>query len=66
MRFDLTINEFTIEMMTKRRLTAFGGAVLAAECTCARCRKAIQMVFEQPFAQMPNAVFFNLGATDQE
>ena len=39
MRFDLTVNEFTMEMITKNHLVVFGEQFWRLYCALARCRK---------------------------
>lgn len=64
MRFDLTVNEFTMELMTKRRLTVFGEQFWRPYVHVRDAARAIQMVLERPVTRMRNGVF-NVGATDQ-
>jgi nucleoside-diphosphate-sugar epimerase len=64
MRFDLTVNEFTMEMMTKKRLTVFGEQFWRPYVHVRDAARAIQMVLEQPADKMRNAVF-NVGDTEE-
>jgi nucleoside-diphosphate-sugar epimerase len=64
MRFDLTVNEFTMELIAKRHLTVFGEQFWRPYVHVRDAARAIQMVLERPPAKMRNAVF-NVGATDQ-
>ena len=64
MRFDLTVNEFTMEMMTKKRLTVFGEQFWRPYVHVRDAARAIQMVLEQPVEKMRNAVF-NVGDTEE-
>jgi nucleoside-diphosphate-sugar epimerase len=64
MRFDLTVNEFTMEMITKKHLRVFGEQFWRPYVHVRDAARAIQSVLEQPVAKMRNAVF-NVGATDQ-
>jgi len=64
MRFDLTVNEFTMELMTKKHLTVFGEQFWRPYVHVRDAARAIQSVLDQPSAKMKNAVF-NVGSTDQ-
>jgi nucleoside-diphosphate-sugar epimerase len=64
MRFDLTVNEFTMEMMTRKRLTVFGEQFWRPYVHVRDAARAIHMVLEQPAEKMRNAVF-NVGDTEE-
>jgi nucleoside-diphosphate-sugar epimerase len=64
MRFDLTVNEFTMEILTKKRLTVFGEQFWRPYVHVRDAARAIQMVLDQPTQKVRNVVF-NVGATDQ-
>jgi nucleoside-diphosphate-sugar epimerase len=64
MRFDLTVNEFTMEMMTKKHLTVFGGQFWRPYVHVWDAAQAIQLVLNSP-AAMVGGYVFNVGATDQ-
>jgi nucleoside-diphosphate-sugar epimerase len=62
MRFDLTVNEFTMELMTKGHLTVFGEQFWRPYVHVRDIARAIQMVLDQPTDRIRNVVF-NVGAT---
>lgn len=64
MRFDLTVNEFTMEMLTKKRLKVFGEQFWRPYVHVRDAARAIQLVLSSPPAKVDAAVF-NVGATDQ-
>jgi nucleoside-diphosphate-sugar epimerase len=64
MRFDLTVNEFTMEMLTKNRLVVFGEQFWRPYVHVRDAARAISLVLEQPPEMMKNAVF-NVGDTNQ-
>jgi nucleoside-diphosphate-sugar epimerase len=64
MRFDLTVNEFTMEMMTKRHLKVFGEQFWRPYVHVWDAARAIQLVLNSPTANVGGFVF-NVGATDQ-
>ena len=64
MRFDLTVNEFTMEMMTKKHLTVFGEQFWRPYVHVWDAAQAIQLVLNSPAAMVGGCVF-NVGATDQ-
>jgi nucleoside-diphosphate-sugar epimerase len=64
MRFDLTVNEFTMEMLTKKRLVVYGEQFWRPYVHVRDAARAIQMVLEQPGEKVRNAVF-NVGSTDE-
>jgi nucleoside-diphosphate-sugar epimerase len=64
MRFDLTVNEFTMEMLTKKNLKVFGEQFWRPYVHVRDAARAIQLVLESPVAEVKGRVF-NVGATDQ-
>jgi nucleoside-diphosphate-sugar epimerase len=64
MRFDLTVNEFTMEMMTKKHLKVFGEQFWRPYVHVRDAARAIQLVLATPAAKVAAGVF-NVGATDQ-
>lgn len=64
MRFDLTVNEFTMEMLTKKRLQVFGEQFWRPYVHVRDAARAIQLVLSSPPAKVAGGVF-NVGATDQ-
>jgi nucleoside-diphosphate-sugar epimerase len=64
MRFDLTVNEFTMEMLTKKHLKVFGEQFWRPYIHVRDAARAIQLVLGAPAAKVAGNVF-NVGATDQ-
>jgi nucleoside-diphosphate-sugar epimerase len=64
MRFDLTVNEFTMEMLTRKQLTVFGEQFWRPYVHVGDAARAIQLVLTAPADQVCGRVF-NVGATDQ-
>lgn len=64
MRFDLTVNEFTLEMLTKKRLQVFGEKFWRPYIHVCDVARAIQLVLDSP-EQLVGGCVFNVGATDQ-
>ena len=64
MRFDLTVNEFTMEMLTKKHLTVFGEQFWRPYIHVRDAARAIQLVLNSPASKVAGMVF-NAGATDQ-
>lgn len=64
MRFDLTVNEFTMEMLTKKHLTVFGEQFWRPYIHVRDAARAIQLVLNSPETKVAGSVF-NAGATDQ-
>jgi nucleoside-diphosphate-sugar epimerase len=64
MRFDLTVNEFTMEMLTRKRLMVFGEQFWRPYVHVRDVARAIHLVLDSPEAKVKGAVF-NVGATDQ-
>jgi nucleoside-diphosphate-sugar epimerase len=64
MRFDLTVNEFTMEMLTKKHLKVFGEQFWRPYVHVRDGARAIQLVLGAAPAKVAGNVF-NVGATDQ-
>jgi nucleoside-diphosphate-sugar epimerase len=64
MRFDLTVNEFTMELLTKKHLVVFGEQFWRPYVHVRDAARAIQLVLASPAAKVQGRVF-NVGATDQ-
>lgn len=64
MRFDLTVNEFTMEMLTKKHLKVFGEQFWRPYIHVHDAARAIQLVLGSPAEKVSGCVF-NVGATDQ-
>jgi nucleoside-diphosphate-sugar epimerase len=64
MRFDLTVNEFTMEMLTKKHLTVFGEQFWRPYIHVRDAARAIQLVLNSPAPKVAGNVF-NAGSTDQ-
>ncbi len=64
MRFDLTVNEFTLEMLTKKQLKVFGEQFWRPYIHVRDAARAIQLVLESPAAKVAHRVF-NVGDTTQ-
>ncbi len=64
MRFDLTVNEFTMEMLTKRKLTVFGEQFWRPYIHVRDVARAICLVLDSPVEKVSGRVF-NVGSTDQ-
>jgi nucleoside-diphosphate-sugar epimerase len=64
MRFDLTVNEFTMEMLTKKHLTVFGEQFWRPYVHVRDAARAIQLVLSSPATKVAGNVF-NVGSTDQ-
>jgi nucleoside-diphosphate-sugar epimerase len=64
MRFDLTVNEFTMEMITKKRLKVYGEQFWRPYVHARDAARAIDLVLNSPPAKVGGRVF-NVGATDQ-
>jgi nucleoside-diphosphate-sugar epimerase len=64
MRFDLTVNEFTMEMLTKKHLSVFGEQFWRPYVHVRDAARAIQLVLGAPVGKVAGGVF-NVGATDQ-
>jgi nucleoside-diphosphate-sugar epimerase len=64
MRFDLTVNEFTMEMLTKKHLVVFGEQFWRPYIHVTDVGRAIALVLDAAVGHLRNEVF-NVGATDQ-
>ncbi|MGC9944568.1 MAG: NAD(P)-dependent oxidoreductase [Verrucomicrobiota bacterium] len=64
MRFDLTVNEFTMEMLTKKHLKVFGEQFWRPYVHVRDAARGIQLVLGSSPAKVAGQVF-NVGATDQ-
>lgn len=64
MRFDLTVNEFTMEMVTKKEITVFGETMWRPYIHVRDMARGIIAVLEAPEAKVKGEVF-NLGSTEQ-
>lgn len=64
MRFDLTLNEFTLELLTKRRLVVYGGQFWRPYIHVRDASRAIAMVLDAP-PDVVRGQVFNVGDTSQ-
>ena len=64
MRFDLTVNEFTAEMLVKKRLVVFGEQFWRPYVHVRDVAMAVTAVLQAPAEQVRNNVF-NVGSTEQ-
>jgi len=64
MRFDLTVNEFTMELLTKKRLVVFGEQFWRPYVHVRDAARGIQLVLSSPSEKVAGNVF-NVGSTDQ-
>jgi nucleoside-diphosphate-sugar epimerase len=64
MRFDLTVNEFTMEMVSKNHLKVFGEQFWRPYIHVRDVARAIKLVLDAPTSTVGGRVF-NVGATDQ-
>ena len=64
MRFDLTVNEFTMEILTKRKLVIFGEQFWRPYVHIRDISRAILCILESPTEKVRNEVF-NVGSTNQ-
>jgi len=64
MRFDLTVNEFTIELLTNKKLTVFGEQFWRPYVHVGDAARGILLVLSSP-AEAIRGQVFNVGATDQ-
>ena len=64
MRFDLTVNEFTLDMLTKKQLVVFGEQFWRPYIHVRDAARGIKLVLESASAKVAGRVF-NVGATDQ-
>lgn len=64
MRFDLTVNEFTMEMLTKKHLKVYGEQFWRPYVHVRDAARAMQLVLKSSVEKVAGTVF-NVGATDQ-
>jgi nucleoside-diphosphate-sugar epimerase len=64
MRFDLTVNEFTLEMLTRKHLKVFGEQFWRPYVHVRDAARGIATVLQSPTTKVAGRVF-NVGATDQ-
>ena len=64
MRFDLTVNEFTMEALTRRKLVVYGEQFWRPYVHVRDAARAIGLVIAAPSAKVAGQVF-NVGDTDQ-
>lgn len=64
MRFDLTVNEFTMEMVSKKELTVFGETMWRPYIHVRDMARGIMAVLEASTSKV-NGEVFNLGSTEQ-
>jgi nucleoside-diphosphate-sugar epimerase len=64
MRFDLTVNEFTMEMLIHKHLKVFGEQFWRPYIHVRDAARAIQLILGSQAAEVSGKVF-NVGATDQ-
>jgi nucleoside-diphosphate-sugar epimerase len=64
MRFDLTVNEFTMELLSRKHLQVFGEQFWRPYVHVADAARAIQLVLSSPETLVGGRVF-NVGATNQ-
>ena len=64
MRFDLTVNEFTMEMLTKKHLVVFGEQFWRPYIHVRDAARGIKLVLDSP-AEKVSGIVFNVGSTDQ-
>ncbi len=62
MRFDLTVNEFTMELLTKRTLKVFGGQFIRPYLHVCDAARMVRQVLEAPVETVAGQVF-NVGNT---
>jgi nucleoside-diphosphate-sugar epimerase len=64
MRFDLTVNEFTMEMLTKKHLVVFGEQFWRPYIHVRDAARGVKLILDSPVAKVSGMVF-NVGSTDQ-
>jgi len=64
MRFDLTVNEFTMELLTRKHLKVYGEQFWRPYVHVRDAARAIQQVLRAPQDKVAGIVY-NVGATDQ-
>ncbi|HVP13530.1 MAG TPA: NAD(P)-dependent oxidoreductase [Phycisphaerae bacterium] len=64
MRFDLTVNEFTLEVLTKKHLTVFGEQFWRPYIHVRDLARGIGLILQAPIEKVRNQAF-NVGSTAQ-
>lgn len=64
MRFDLTVNEFTLDLLTKKHLVVFGEQFWRPYIHVRDVARAIELVLTSPVEKVKNEVF-NVGSTSE-
>jgi len=64
MRFDLTVNEFTLEMVTQKHLVVFGEQFWRPYVHVQDVARALKLVLASPVEKVQRQVF-NVGSTEQ-
>jgi nucleoside-diphosphate-sugar epimerase len=64
MRFDLTINHFTMQLLTQKKLVVFGEQFWRPYVHVSDVARALRRVLEVPVGKVRHEVF-NVGSTDQ-
>ena len=64
MRFDLTVNHFTMELLTQKRLIVFGEQFWRPYVHVRDVARAVSRIIAAPADKVCNNVF-NIGSTDQ-
>lgn len=64
MRFDLTVNEFTAELLTKKLLTVYGSQFWRPYVHVTDVARAVELILKAPSELVSNDVF-NVGSTEQ-
>ena len=64
MRFDLTVNEFTMELLTKKELVVFGEQFWRPYVHTTDAARAVEAVLAAPASKVAGHVY-NVGSTDQ-
>ncbi|MBA2678184.1 MAG: NAD(P)-dependent oxidoreductase [Ktedonobacteraceae bacterium] len=64
MRFDLTVNEFTLEMLVRKKLVVFGEQFWRPYVHVRDAARAIKLVLESSAGKVARRVF-NVGSTEQ-
>lgn len=64
MRFDLTVNEFTMEMLTKKHLVVFGEQFWRPYIHVRDVARAVSQVLQSPSGKVKGQVF-NVGSNEQ-
>lgn len=64
MRFDLTVNEFTMELLTKRKLAVYGGQFWRPYVHVGDAAQAVALVLDSALDKVAGQVF-NVGDTSQ-